>query len=85
MEIDKSKKSQLNLDLAPVKKLREATDEEKVGIEEIKDMYDETTIERGSKALVRPIEQRRPVYCDRPSQVHIDKTFSKLKKRKPIL
>lgn len=54
-------------------------------VAEAQQLYDTCTLATASKALARPIEQRRPVYCDRPSQVHIDKTFSKLKKRKPAL
>jgi hypothetical protein len=73
------------LDLVPVKQQKELEVSEQVLVQEIKKMYDSTSIERAGLAMVRPIEQRRPVYCDRPSQVHIDKTFSKLKKKKPAL
>mmetsp|Transcript_20241 Transcript_20241/g.34121 ORF Transcript_20241/g.34121 Transcript_20241/m.34121 type:complete len:1274 (+) Transcript_20241:165-3986(+) len=76
---------EMALDLRPVKQQKEAKESERVLLQEIKQMYDSTSIERAGLALVRPIEQRRPVYCDRPSQVHIDKTFSKLKKVKPSL
>lgn len=71
--------------LVPVRRQRELGAQEEVLLREIQQMYDSTGLERASLALVRQIEQRRPVYCDRPSQVHIDKTFSKLKQKKPAL
>ena len=59
----------------------EEEEERKKEMEKVLQMYGASTLATASKALARPIEQRRPVYCDRPSQVHIDKTFSKLKSK----
>lgn len=57
---------------------------EKRNADEVKERYVCTTLPKASKALARPVEKLRPVYCDRPSQVHIDKTFSKQKKKSSL-
>jgi len=73
------------LEKLPLKKVVEEDENQQSLIKEISAMFENTSIDRGSAALLRPIEQRRPVYCDRPSQVHINKTFSKAQKQKPNL